>query len=145
MPDLSGLFSSENVIVALIGFASGAVVGAIGGIIAPLVNWRIENKRNTRSYREALIQKWRQMVYDVTLKLDEIERGEAARPANVRSPEAFLLEMHRDFPSLMPLLPESAQYEIFGSMTVHAGRTRPHALIYLDREIGKIEEKWGLR
>jgi hypothetical protein len=145
MPNLSGLFSSENVIVALIGFASGAVVGAIGGIIAPLVNWRIENKRHTRSYREALIHKWRQMVYDVTLKLDEIERGEATRPANVRSPEAFLLERHPDFPSLMPLLPDSAQYEIFGSMTVHAGRTIPHALIYLTDEISKIEEKWGLR
>jgi hypothetical protein len=85
------------------------------------------------------------MVYDVTLKLDEIERGEAARPSNVRSPEAFLLERHPEFPRLMPLLPDSAQDEIFGSMTVHAGRTIPHALIPLTDEISKIGEKWGLR
>ena len=85
------------------------------------------------------------MVHDVALKLGEIERGEAPRPANVRSPEAFFLERHPNFPSLRSVLPESAGYEIFGSMAVHAGRTRPHALIYLDREIGKLEEKWGLR
>jgi hypothetical protein len=125
--------------------ASTALSSVVTGIIAPSINWGIEKKRLTRAYREAQIQKWRQMVHDVALKVNKIEQGEDARPANVRSPEAFLLEMHRDFPSLMPLLPESAQYEIFGSMTVHAGRTRPHALIYLDREIGKIEEKWGLR
>jgi hypothetical protein len=145
MPDLSALFSSENVIVALIGFASGAVVGAIGSIIAPLVTWHIEKKRLTRSERKEKIQKWRQMVHDVALQVNKIETGEIPRPSNVRSVEAFLLDQHQDFPSLMSVLPESAGYEIFGSMTFHAGRTRPHALIYLDSEISKIEDKWGLK
>jgi hypothetical protein len=145
MPDLSALFSSENVVIALIGLASGAIGGAIGSLAAPLVNWKIERKRLTRSYREGLIKKWRQMIHDVTLQLAKIERGEAPRPANVRSPEAFFLEQHPDFSSLKPLLPQSALYEIFGAMMVHAGRTLPHALIYLTDEIGKIEEKWGLR
>jgi hypothetical protein len=145
MPNLSGLFSSENVVIALIGLASGAIGGAIGGLIAPLVNWRIEKRRQKILYQQTLVQKWRCMVHEVTLKLDEIERGESSRPAHVRSPEAFFLERHPDFSSLRPLLPPSALYEIFGSMTIHAGRTLPHALIYLTDEIGKIEEKWGLR
>jgi hypothetical protein len=145
MPNFSSLFSSETVIVALVSLTSATIGGVIVSLIAPLVNWRIEKKRLKRSYQEALIQKWRQMVHDITLKLDEIERGEASRPANVRSPEAFFLERHPDFPSLMSVLPDSAQYEIFGSMTIHAGRTLPHALICLIDEIGKIEEKWGLR
>jgi hypothetical protein len=145
MPNFSSLFSSENIIVALISLASAAIGGVIVSLAAPLVNWRIEKKKLTRSYRESLIHKWRQMVHEVALKVYKIEQGECPRPSNVRSPDAFLLEMHPDFPSLMSVLPESAQYEIFGSMTIHAGRTRPHALIYLDREIGKLEEKWGLR
>ena len=145
MPNFLSLFSSENIIIALIGLASGAIGGAIGSLAAPLVNWRIEKKRLTRSYRESLIYKWRQMVHEVALKVYKTEQGEDPRPSNVRFPEAFLLEMHPDFASLMSVLPDSAEHEIFGSMTIHAGRTRPHALIYLDREIGKLEEKWGLR
>jgi hypothetical protein len=149
MPNLSGLFSSDNVIIALIGVASTTFVavigGAVGSLLGPLVNWKIEQKRQTRSYREGLIKKWRQMIHDVTLKLAEIERGEVPRPAHVRSPVAFLLEQHPDFTSLKPLLPQSALYEIFGAMTVHVGRTLPHTLIYLIDEIGKIEEKSGLR
>jgi hypothetical protein len=145
MPNFSGLFSSETVTVALISLASATIGGVIVSLIAPLVGWKIEQKKLTRSYREGLIQKWRQMIHDVTLKLAEIERGEVPRPTHVRSPEAFFLEQHPDFISLKPLLPQSALYEIFGAMTVHAGRTLPHALIYLTDEIGKIEEKWGLR
>lgn len=105
---------------------------------------QLSRERQTILYRQALVQKWRQMIHDITLKLDEIERREAPRPAHVRSPEAFFLERHPDFSSLMSLLPQSAQYEIFGSITIHVGRTLPHALIYLIDEIGKIEEKWGL-
>jgi hypothetical protein len=149
MPNLSGLFSSENIVIALIGLASATFVavigGAVGSLLGPLVNWRIEKKKLTRASQQAPIEKWRQMIHDVTLQLAKIERGEAPRPANVRSPEAFFLEQHPDFSSLKPLLPQSALYEIFGAMTVHAGRTLPHALIYLTDEIGKIEEKWGLR
>src|SRR5688500_13489189 len=101
---------------ALIGLAlaSSVLSSVVTAVIAPSINWGIEKKRLKRAYREALIQKWRQTLHDVTLKLDELGRGEAPRPANARSPEAFFLEKHPDFPSLMSVLPKSATYEIFG-------------------------------
>ena len=133
-----------NTVIASV-LASTALSSVVTGIIAPSINWGIEKKRLTRSDRKEKIQKWRQMVHDVALQVNKIETGEIPRPSNVRSVEAFLLDQHQDFPSLMSVLPESAGYEIFGSLTVHAGRSRPHALIYLDREIGKLEDKWGLR
>jgi hypothetical protein len=145
MPDFSAIFSSENVIVALIGLTSGAVGGAIGSIIAPLVNWRIEQQKQTRTDHKEKIQKWRQMVHEITLKLQAIQRGEFPAIPNVRSQAGFLIEMHPDFLSLQPLLQGPARGRAFGSMTFHAGRTTPDELICLAAEIDKIEEKWGLR
>jgi hypothetical protein len=124
MPDWTTVIASV--------LASTVLTSIVTGIIGPKINWGIEKKRLKRAYREAQIQKWRQMLHDVTLKLDEIKRGEAPRPANARSPEAFFLEKHPDFPSLMSVLPKGEPYEIFGSMTIHVGRTLPHALIYLE-------------
>jgi hypothetical protein len=137
------MFDWNTVIASVL--ASTVLSSVVTGIIAPSINWGIEKKRLKRSDRKEKIQKWRQMVHDVALEVNKIERGEIPRPSNVRSAEAYFLEQHPNFSSLMSVLPESAGYEIFGSMTFHAGRTRPHALIYLDSEIGKIEEKWGLR
>jgi hypothetical protein len=141
MPDLSGLFSSENVVIALIGLTSGA----IGSLAAPLVNWKIDQKRQTRTYREAQIQKWRQMAQTVILKLDKIQRGECPPITGVRSPVAYLLERENDFSSLKPLLPPSVVGEIYAGMTFITGPTIDSKLVRLIDEIGKIEEKWGLR
>ena len=145
MPDLSSLFSSENVVIALIGLASGTIGGAIGSLAAPLVNWKIEQKKLTRSYREGLIQKWRQMVHEITLKLDEIQRGESPPITGVRSSVAYLLDRHADFASLKPLLSPSAVGEIYVGMTIIAGPTIDSKLVRLIDEIASIEKEWGLR
>ena len=141
MADPSGLFSSENVVIALISLASGT----IRSLAAPLVNWKIEQKRLTRPYREGLIQKWRQMAHEVIIELDKIQRGEAPPITGVRSPAAFLLDRHRDFPSLKPLLPPPAIAQIYVGMTIVMRSTIDSKLVRLIDEIGKIEEKWGLR
>jgi hypothetical protein len=143
MADLSAIFSSENVIVALIGLTSGAIGGAIGSIIAPLVNWRIEQKRQTRADHKEKIQKWRQMVTEITREVHAIQQGQSNAYPNVRSQAGFLIENHPDFLSLQPLLQRPGG--VFQSMTFYAGRTTPGELIQLAAEIDRIEEEWGLR
>jgi hypothetical protein len=38
------------------------VAGAIGGLVSPLVNWGIEKRRETRAYKRATIQRWRNFI-----------------------------------------------------------------------------------
>jgi hypothetical protein len=77
---------------ALIGLVlASSVLSSVGtavvtALIAPKINWGIEKKRLKRTYREAQIQKWRQMLYDITLKLDEIKRGEAPTVMQLNNP-----------------------------------------------------------
>ena len=125
--------------------ASTALSSVVTGIIAPSINWGIEKRRLTRTYRESQIKKWRQMVQKVILDLDKIQRGESPPITGVRSPAAYLLDRELDFSSLKPLLPQSAVGEIYAGMTVIAGSTIDSKLVRLIDEIAKIEEKWGLR
>jgi len=95
--------------------------------------------------RRAQIDKWREMVREVALKLDEIQRGESPPITGVRSPVAYLLERHPDFSSLRSLLPKIALAEIHVGMTFIAGPTIDSKLIRLYDEIDDIEKEWGLR
>jgi hypothetical protein len=84
------------------------------------------------------------MVTEITLKLDEIQRGDSPQIPNVMSQAGFLIERHPDFLSLQPLLQGPARGEVYRSMTVHAGRTLPGELVCLINEIARIEKEWGL-
>jgi len=124
--------------------ASTVLSSIVTGIIAPRVDWGIEKKKLTRAYQETHIQKWRQMVHEVALRLDEIQSGESPPITGVRSPVAYLLDRHPDFPSLKPRLLPSVKAEIYGGMTIIAGATIDSRLIPLIDEIARIENEWGL-
>jgi hypothetical protein len=134
MPDWTTVITSV--------LASSVLSSVLTTIIAPSINWGIEKKKQMLADRKEKIQKWRQMVTEITIKAQEIQQGKLPAIPNVRSQAGSLIEHHQDFLSLQPLLQRGG---IFQSMTFYAGRTTPGELINLAAEIDRIEEEWGLR
>jgi hypothetical protein len=106
--------------------------------VSQRVNWQIQQRR------EALIQKWRQMVHEICLQLDANHNAEPKKFDNVRSPVAFLLERHPDFYSLKPHLSRDMIAQIYRPTHFIMGCTIPSNLSLLIDEITKIAKEWGL-
>jgi hypothetical protein len=96
MPDWTTVITSV--------LASSVLSSVLTTIIAPSINWGIEKKKQTLADRKEKIQKWRQMVTEITLKVQAIQQGQSPSIPNVRSQAGFLIDNHTDFLSLQPHL-----------------------------------------
>src|SRR5882724_7711755 len=133
MPDWTTVITSV--------LASSVLSSVVTAIVAPSINWGIEKKKLTRTYRESQIRKWREMISQIISQLDNVEQR---TPGNIEVPTPLLLERHPDFYSLKPLLSQTANAEIYRTRTVNLGSTIPSALYGLIDEIARIEKEWGL-
>ena len=88
MPDWTTLITSV--------LASSVLSSVLTTIIAPSINWGIEKKKQTLADRKEKIQKWRQMVTEITIKAQEIQQGKLPAIPNVRSQAGSLIEHHQD-------------------------------------------------
>lgn len=105
------------------------IAGALGSIIAPWVNWRIEKRRQQLAYRKELVASWRKMPEDFNSSV-------GYNPSHL----LVYLERHKDFYSLRPHLDEV----INNYRTVASDSDMPALLSYLVDEIGRIERGWKL-
>ncbi len=75
----------------IVGLASGLT----GAIIAPLIHWRIEKKRQERQHKYELVQQWRDMLAQLSRTLDHDEGRPNAPMYYLERDAAFLsLEEH---------------------------------------------------
>jgi hypothetical protein len=60
---------------------SGLVSGTIASLVAPWINWRIEQKREKLAYKREMIRRWRQFL-DRDRDFDEREESDRIRRDN---------------------------------------------------------------
>src|SRR5581483_9896050 len=72
-------FIFQAVIPAILGLVSGA----IGSLVAPWVQWRIERKREKLAYKKEMIRRWRQFL-DQKRDFDESELLDSAVYSEMR-------------------------------------------------------------
>jgi hypothetical protein len=65
------------------------VAGGVGGVVASLVNWKIEERKQKQNHRQELVAKWRKMLNNI---------------AQSDKPLAHIVEIQEDFYSLRPHL-----------------------------------------
>ena len=68
----------ENVAISLI----SALLGFIGGLIAPWIRWEVEKRRKTREERASLIVEWRNAID--TFNFDNDSPGDTAWYSSLR-------------------------------------------------------------
>ena len=104
---------------------AGLVSGGIASLVAPWVNWRIEQKREKLAYKRALIRRWREFL---ATDFDQLAFTGTAVYSEIR-----------------PHLSSSTRESIEGNkITVRLGRggNLIHSLVLDD--IARLEKEWDL-
>ena len=119
----------------IVGLASGLT----GAIIAPLIHWRIEKKRQERQHKYELVQQWRDMLAQLSKTLDHDE----GRP----NAPMYYLERDAAFLSLEEHLSTDTIRSLLGGRTLIVppdGSTTEGFVLRLRNEVSRIEREWGL-
>jgi hypothetical protein len=143
----------EKVLTAFIGAVAGLISGSIASLIAPWVNWQIEQRKQKLNHRRELIAKWRTMIFQV------VSFYENNRSSEVQS-FFDLFATEPDYLSLKPHISKEAFEKLNetditpGTIiieergTMGSGLTKINSIDYfaaiLANEVTRIENEWNL-
>src|SRR5258706_14054738 len=93
---------SIAIVGAIAGAVGGVITGTLSSLVAPWINWRLQEKRLKIERRRAAIDAWRRLIQDVARR-----RGSAGELLD-------LLEREQDFYSLKDHLGRGTIGKLFG-------------------------------
>jgi hypothetical protein len=106
---------------------SGLVSGTIASLVAPWINWRIEQKREKLAYKKEMIRRWRQFL-DRKRDFDESELLDSAVYSEMR-------------PHLSSRTVQSIESD---TIDVQVGRGGYVIRSLILDDISRLEEEWDL-
>jgi hypothetical protein len=122
---------------ALIGAAAGLVSGAVGSLIAPWVNWRIERKRELHRGRAGRLAEWRAGLAQAKFAADSLDDD------RVWLTEPWYLSLRRHIPDDLRRHLEFTPNRV-GSIDPGGRMHRPELQMLLNDEIDRIAKEWDL-
>ncbi|MBN7353586.1 Uncharacterised protein [Mycobacteroides abscessus subsp. abscessus] len=132
---------SSEVWAAVIGGVAGLGAGALSSLIAPWVNWGVEQKREKRDHRRALITSWRDGIASI-----DVEGTDAGG-----FPDGYQIHFTRRYFStpwyetLRPHLSEADRANTEKNNQTIGWGTPRSLKNFLADAVDRIEEEWGLR
>ncbi len=143
----------DKILTAVIGAIAGLISGSIASIIAPWVNWRIEQRKQKLAYRRELISKWRAMIFHIVsiYESDEETNAETFFDLLNREQDYLSLKQHisnETFEKLSKadITPGVINVVVRGGLHSGSERINPidnFASILTD-EVSRIEKEWDL-
>ena len=124
---------SDTLWAAIVGGGAGIVTGTLSSILAPWVNWRIEQRRNKIIRRTEQIHRWREMIM-----------GWRFYSAH-NKPTTLHLDLERGWISLKPHLKASVIQEVAQYQEREISYAELEKFVnFMLCEIEKLERKWKL-
>jgi hypothetical protein len=110
------------------------LLGGAGGVIAVWASWGVEKRRAKLQRRQQLVDRWRNEIIGIFSPINE------RYVVEIGVPHAFLGTPA--YASLLPHLSKEAASKLHDERTIYIGGDHPRRLLM--KEIGRIEQEWGL-